>query len=159
MVNRIGTVNSCGSNKGFSSRFYVDYQVWHETPEEGQRTYWPKHCDYNNKDEISSPNILNNWCFYLGRSEGLLYWPRVLLWPQQPLLPHLGWGCSTVDHWGSKALSLQAESHSGILSPTNSNHPWAPGYIIVLTPTCFRCSSTYLHKCISWLTAQLRVNM
>ena len=28
-----------------------------------------------------------------------------------------------------------------------------------LTPTCFCCSSTYLHRCISWLTAQSRVNM
>ena len=28
-----------------------------------------------------------------------------------------------------------------------------------LTPTCFCCSSAYLHRCISWLTAQSRVNM
>ena len=38
-----------GSNKGVSSRFCADSQVRHETPEEGQRTYQPKHCDYNNK--------------------------------------------------------------------------------------------------------------
>ena len=25
--------------------------------------------------------------------------------------------------------------------------------------TCFRCSSAYLHKCISWLTARSRVNI
>ena len=56
MVNRIETVYSCGSNKGFSSSFCVQ----HETPEEGQRTYWPKHCDYNNKDEVNSQNILSN---------------------------------------------------------------------------------------------------
>ena len=30
------------------------------------------------------------------------------------LLPHLGWGCSTVSHWGSKALSLQASSRFDI---------------------------------------------
>ena len=30
-------------------------------------------------------------------------------------------GCSTVGHWGPKALSLQADSHASILSPTDSN--------------------------------------
>ena len=28
-----------------------------------------------------------------------------------------------------------------------------------LTSTCFRCSSAYLHRCISWLTARWSVNM
>ena len=28
-----------------------------------------------------------------------------------------------------------------------------------LTPTCFCCSSAYLHSCISWLTAPSRVNI
>ena len=37
MVNRIGTFNSCGLNKELSSRFRVDSQVRHETPEEGWR--------------------------------------------------------------------------------------------------------------------------
>ena len=32
----------------------------HEKPEEGCRTYYPKCCDYNNKDEVNSPNILSN---------------------------------------------------------------------------------------------------
>ena len=57
------------------------------------------------------------------------------------LLPHLGLGCSTMGHWGPQALSLQTDSHAGILSPN-----WlqlqlelpkpsvAPGYIIVLHP-------------------------
>ena len=31
-----------------------------ETPEEGRRTYRPKRCEYNNKDEVSSPNILSD---------------------------------------------------------------------------------------------------
>ena len=39
--------------------------VWDSawTPEKGQRTYRPKHCDYNNEDEINSPNVLidNNY--------------------------------------------------------------------------------------------------
>ena len=39
-------------------------------------------------------------------------------------------GCSTVGHWGSQALSLHADSHAGILSPTDSSRLF-PGYIIV----------------------------
>ena len=34
MINRIGTVKPCGSNKGFSLRFCVDFQVQNETPDE-----------------------------------------------------------------------------------------------------------------------------
>ena len=60
MVNRIGTVYPCGSKKEFSSRFCVDSQICHGTPEEGRRTYQPKSCYYNYKDEDDSPNILSN---------------------------------------------------------------------------------------------------
>ena len=61
MDNRIGTVYSCGSNKGFSLRFCVDSWVQYEILEGGQRTYRLKYCDYNNnKDEINSLNILSN---------------------------------------------------------------------------------------------------
>ena len=60
MVNKIGTVYSCGSNKRFSSRFSVDFWFQHEIPEEVQRTYWLKHCDYNHEEEVNSLNILNN---------------------------------------------------------------------------------------------------
>ena len=42
MVNKIGTVYTCGSNK-----FCVDSQVWHETPEEGPKDM---KCNYNSKD-------------------------------------------------------------------------------------------------------------
>ena len=49
------------------------------------------------------------------------------------LFPHLGSGCSTVCHWGHKALSLQAGSPFGIpLQLTRT--VWAPGYIIVFRP-------------------------
>ena len=58
MVNKIGTVDPCGSNKGFSLKFCVDNRVQHETPEEGRRTYRLKY-DYNNKDEVSSLNNLD----------------------------------------------------------------------------------------------------
>ena len=35
-------------------------RVWQETPTEGQRTYRPKHCEYNNKDADNCPKTLNN---------------------------------------------------------------------------------------------------
>ena len=44
-----------------------------------------------------------------------------------------------------------AGSHFGILSPTDSNRPGTWLYYF-LTSTCFRCSSAYLHVCISWLS-------
>ena len=31
-----------------------------QTPEEGRRKYWPKRCEYNNKDEDNSPKTLND---------------------------------------------------------------------------------------------------
>ena len=34
--------------------------VWHETLEEGQRTYWQKCYEYDNRDEDRSPNTLND---------------------------------------------------------------------------------------------------
>ena len=51
-----------------------------------------------------------------------------------------------------------AGSHFSILSPTDLNRlcPWL---YYCLTPTCFCCSSSYLHRCISWMTAWSRVNI
>ena len=58
-------------------------------------------------------------------------------------------GCSTVGHWGPQALSLQADSHAGILSPNwlqlqlelNWNWltqaVWGTWLYNCLTPTCF----------------------
>ena len=60
MFNRIGIVYPYGLNKGFSLRFFVGFQVQHETPEKGRRIYRPKCCEYNNKDKANSPNILRN---------------------------------------------------------------------------------------------------
>ena len=51
--------------------------------------------------------------------------------PIVALLPHLGRGCLTGGPWGPKALCLQAGSHSGILSPTDSN-----------------CLGTWLYHCL-----------
>ena len=63
-------------------------------------------------------------------------------------------GCSTMGHWGPQALSLKADSHAGILSPTDSNCNWnsnwpkpsvAPGYIIVSRPPV-SCGRMHLHR-------------
>ena len=56
-----------------------------------------------------------------------------------------------------------AGSQFGILSPTGFNSNWLELseslLYFGLTPSCFCCSSAYLHWCISWLMAQSRVNM
>ena len=59
MANGIRTGNPRGFNKGHSSKFPVSSQV-RQTPEEGRRTYRPKHCGNNNKGEDNSPKNLND---------------------------------------------------------------------------------------------------
>ena len=46
-------------NKGRSSKFREGSRV-RQTPEEGRRTYRPKRCGNNNKDEDNSPKTLND---------------------------------------------------------------------------------------------------
>ena len=48
-----------GFNKGRSSKFREGSRV-RQTPEEGRRTYRPKRCGNNNKDEDNSPKNLND---------------------------------------------------------------------------------------------------
>ena len=48
-----------GFSKGCSSKFRVGSRVW-QTLEEGRRTYRPKRCGNNNKDEDNTPKILND---------------------------------------------------------------------------------------------------
>ena len=55
MANRIRTGDPRGFNKGRSLKFRV-----RQTPEEGWRTYRPKRCRNNNKDEDNSPKNLND---------------------------------------------------------------------------------------------------
>ena len=55
MVNGIRT--NKGLNKGCGSEFCVGSRI-RQTPEEGRRTYWAKHFEYNNKDEDNSPKTL-----------------------------------------------------------------------------------------------------
>ena len=66
MVNGIRTAppphthtHTLGYNEGCSLKFHVGSQV-QLTPEEGWRTYRPKRCGNNNKDEDNSPKTLND---------------------------------------------------------------------------------------------------
>ena len=67
-------------------------------------------------------------------------------------------GCSTVGHWEPKALCLPLvlNSTSCLQLTQVTSGTWLCN---CLTFTYFRCSSVYLHRCISWLTARSRVNM
>ena len=57
MANGIRTDDPRGFNKGHSS---VKVCRVRQTPEEGRRTYRPKRCGNNNKDEDNSPKTLND---------------------------------------------------------------------------------------------------
>ena len=46
-------------NKGSGSKYHVGSRVRQETPEEGWRTYQPKRCEHDNKDEDNCPKSLN----------------------------------------------------------------------------------------------------
>ena len=54
MANGIRTGDPRGFNKGRSSNFRKGSRV-QQTPEKCQRTYRPKRCRNNNKDEDNSP--------------------------------------------------------------------------------------------------------
>ena len=57
MANGIRTSDPCGFNKGRISKFHEGSRV-RPTPEEGRRTYRPKRCGNNNKDEDNNPKTL-----------------------------------------------------------------------------------------------------
>ena len=59
MANGIKRGDLSGFNKGRSSKFHRGSQV-QQTPEEGRRIYWPKHCGNINKDEDNSLKALND---------------------------------------------------------------------------------------------------
>ena len=59
MANGYRTGDPSGFNKERSSKFREGSRV-QQTPEEGRRTYWPKGCGNNNKDEDNSPKTLIN---------------------------------------------------------------------------------------------------
>ena len=59
MANGIRTGDPRGFTKGRSSKFREGSRV-RQTPEEGRRTYRPKRCGNNNKDEDNTPKNLND---------------------------------------------------------------------------------------------------
>ena len=59
MANGIRTGDPRGFNKGRSSMFREGSRV-QQIPEEGRRTYRPKHSGNNNKDEDNSSKTLND---------------------------------------------------------------------------------------------------
>ena len=59
MTNGIRTGEPHGFNKGRSSKFREGSRA-RQTPEEGRRTYRPKHRGNNNKDKDNSPKSLND---------------------------------------------------------------------------------------------------
>ena len=59
MANGFRTGDLCGFNRGCSLKFREGSQV-RQTPEEGQRTYRPKHSGNDNKDEDNSPKTIND---------------------------------------------------------------------------------------------------
>ena len=58
MANGKRTGDPRGFNKGRSSKFREGSRV-RQTPEPDRRTYQPKRCVNNNKDEDNSPKTLN----------------------------------------------------------------------------------------------------
>ena len=59
MANGIRTGDPRGFNKGRSTKLRVGSRV-RRTPEEGRRTYRPKCCRNNSKDDDNSPETLND---------------------------------------------------------------------------------------------------
>ena len=59
MANGIRIGDPRGFNKGRSTKFRESSRV-RQISEEGRRTYRPKRCGNNNKDEDNSPKTLNN---------------------------------------------------------------------------------------------------
>ena len=59
IANGIRTGDPLEFNKGCSLKFHQGSQAW-QTPEEGSRTYQPKHCGNNYKDEDNSQKTLND---------------------------------------------------------------------------------------------------
>ena len=60
MADGIRSGDPCGFNKGRSSSKYREGSRFRQTPEEGRRTYRPKRCGNNKKDEDKSPQTLND---------------------------------------------------------------------------------------------------
>ena len=107
----------------------------------------------------------NGWCWLCVRGEletgtDCYILTQVLL-TIAALLPHFGWAAqlwftespkSSVCRWLSRWHLVPNWLQLG----RTASSTWLYN---CLTDTCFYCSSAYLHRCISWLTARSRVSM
>ena len=84
MAHGIRTSDPRGFNKGRSSKFREGSRV-RQTPEEGRRTYQPKHCGNNNKDEDNSPKTLNDKKNLNDKNQVGIEGPRELVWKKSEL--------------------------------------------------------------------------
>ena len=98
------------------------------------------------------------------RGQTAKYWPQVLLtiaallshscraaqpWLTEGPEPSV-WHWLSLGHLVSNWLQLQLELTQAVCGTWLYN---------CLTYICFRCSSAYLHRCISWLSARSRVSI
>ena len=91
---------------------------------------------------------------WAGDRDRLLYLPQVLL-TITAFLSHLG--LELLNRGSLRAASPQSASW---FSHWHSISNWLePSVPYCLMSTYFRCSSAYLHRFISWLTARLKVNI
>ena len=96
------------------------------------------------KNIISHHLFWKGWCFCCVRDEleteqTATYWSQVLL-TIAALLPHLGLGCSTVGHWGPKALFLPLALNSASclqLSKYPNSQPITFWHDVIHTPVLF----------------------
>ena len=110
------------------------------------------------KNIISHTLFSKRWWFLCMRDgDRLLFWPKVLLSTIAALLPHLGLVAQLWVTEGPKPSVCRWFSIRHLVP--NWLKPSVCWLYYCLTSTCFHCSSAYLHRCISWLTAWSRVNM
>ena len=83
---------------------------------------------------------------------------QTLLLTIAALLPHPFGFVQSKATGGQKTSVCKLVLASAFLSQLFSTRP-CTCFNYFLMPTCFHCSSAYLHRCISWLTAQSRVNI
>ena len=98
---------------------------------------------------------------WAGDGDRQLYWPQDLL-NIAALLPHLGWVAHPWVTEGPKSSVCRWLSIRHLVSnwlQLNWLKPSVFWLYFCLKSTCFRCSSAYLHRCISWMMTRSRVNM
>ena len=109
------------------------------------------------KNIISHTLFLKRWCWLWVRYEletGIDCYIDPKFFFDHSSTSSSSWlGCSTVGYWGPKALCLPLILNSASCLQLTRTAPGTWLYYC-LTYTCFRCSSAYLHRCISWSTAQ-----